>query len=131
MPNHVGCFVVPGVSFPAKELRQLIVAVVFFALGLANISAAPHALGHVLVKFKEVETRNRLGGNGDPLLGLTRLLQLPAGARLEMPIVGSLIKKKPAGAKGEEKLALDSFFYLYLPPGMTVEQCIQRLQKHP
>lgn len=127
MPKQVGCLTVPGVYFPGKALRPLIATVLLFAFGLAKVSAAPHALDHVLIKFKEVETRNRLGGDRDPLLRLTQLLQLPAGARLEVPIVRALVKK----AKAQERLALDGFFYLHLPPGLTVEECIKRVQRNP
>jgi subtilisin family serine protease len=67
------------------------------------------------------------------LSGLLAGLDLPTGGRLEEPAVSKLLRQeRRAGRDPKQALVdLDRFLYLYLPPGITAPQAVQRLKRHP
>jgi subtilisin family serine protease len=96
---------------------------------------ALHAQDHVLVKFRP-EARPLLVGSGQTngLSALLGALGLPAGAGLAEPALGQLLRERQARERGWAVLPpvdLDRFFYLRLPPGLSVIQCVAQLQHHP
>lgn len=54
---------------------------------------------------------------------LARRLALPSGVTLERPALARTLE--------EAGVNLDRFLYLRLPPGLSIEQCLKRLEHHP
>ncbi len=91
---------------------------------------SPHANGHVLIQFKAAATSDlAASGGADALSGLLLRLNLPAEARLQEPELNRVSRLR--SGKIGLPASLERFLYLHLPPGLTVEQCIARLQRHP
>ena len=104
--------------------------------GLAQANGkSAHAGDHVLIKFKPGTAAHLAAVNGaDPLDALVSQLNLPRGARLQEPHLNQWLRAramKDGRRAGDADLNLGRFHYLRLPPGLTVEQCVLRLQNHP
>ena len=99
------------------------------AAGACGGAEPEHAVGHVLVKFKpEAAQRTRALTRAQGLNALLEALDLPPGGALVEPAVGRLLREK-AGIRNAG-LDLDRFFYLELPPGMSVEEGVRRAAAH-
>lgn len=132
-------------------MRRLIARMVccaFLVFGFCSPAAEPqdhlpalkdHAKDHVIVQFKP-EAKNLVAGlASEP--GLTRLgqrLGLPQGAALKETGMTRWLKNERARTRSKAGIApeampadLDRFQILTLPPGWTVEQCVEKLRHHP
>jgi hypothetical protein len=58
-------------------------------------------------------------------------LHLPVGAELREPAVSRWLRETAAVKASAPGLDLNRFLYLHLPPGLSVPECVQRLEKHP
>ena len=104
-------------------------------VGFAALRAQPgYATNHILIQFK-TEARQRLadGNLTDQLSALLRELRLPAGAELREPAMVHLQRhaRKKSLSLAHERIDLNRFLYLRLPPGLGVTECLRRLEKHP
>jgi len=118
----------------------LVAALAFMLWLIATPGRAADAPGitcardHILVRFKP-EARALLPAAALPgqLTALLARLGLPAGAELnETPLARMLRQKSTAGSRPErEQVDLDRFFYLRLPPGLGVAECVRRIEIHP
>jgi hypothetical protein len=97
--------------------------------------AAGHATRHVLVKFNVGLGERLLKAQAtDPLKMLASALALPETSRLEEPPVSRLMRRRRADrgfAAVESAVELGGFFYLHLPVGMQVGECLRTLKSHP
>lgn len=92
------------------------------------------ASNHILVRFKpETQTLLPPVDASAQWSFLIARLNLPAGAELqETPLARmSRPKRKSVSSAAQQPLNLDHFFYLHLPPGLSVSECLERLQNHP
>jgi len=92
------------------------------------------ASNHILVRFKpETQTLLPPVDASAQSSFLIAWLNLPAGAELhETPLVRlSRSKRKSVSSTAQQPLNLDYFLYLHLPPGLSVSECLERLQNHP
>src|SRR5579859_4690095 len=97
----------------------------------APSNGARHAPDHVLIKFKaEAQGQFRALRSTNRLVTLVEQLGLPPGARLTEPRVTELLRQRRPEL-GSPTPNLDRFLYLSLPPGMSVEACVNRLKNHP
>ncbi len=94
-----------------------------------------YATDHVLIRFKSgVRPQLSAVSYQETLDSLLAPLGLPAGASLTEPEVSKLLRQKqPAGQKLAAATGVDlgRFFYLNLPPGMSVQQCLDGLRNNP
>ena len=104
-------------------------------LSVAQVGRADpgNAVDHVLVKFKPSAAAQMkavtLNEGLDELLGT---LALPAGAHLSEPAVNSVLRMgRTRRNTGSAKVNLERFFYLHIPPGLSVEECVERISQHP
>jgi subtilisin family serine protease len=93
------------------------------------------ALDWVLVRFKP-EARQRFShlGQRETLNGLMGGLGLPEGSRLREPAVRARLSttRSAASVSGASSPTPGSgFHYLDLPPGLGVDECLERLRGHP
>ncbi len=113
-----------------------LVVVAFAAAGQGLLPRPPRdqtaASTHVLIRFKS-EVKAELSGQTNALQAIERQLSLPAGALQEPPVRKVLRAKRPApaGARKNPASMPDGFLYLHLPPGLSVEECIRRFERHP
>jgi hypothetical protein len=110
-----------------------------FALGLCiglifarmSIAAAGVAPDHIIVKFKSsVAAQIKVGTLQEGLDELLRALALPLGANLDEPALNHLLRQQKKLAS-DGKVNLDRFLYLRLPPGLSVDECVRRVEGHP
>jgi thermitase len=100
------------------------------ATALAGVSG--RADGHVLVQFRPDEARRLLGTASPSIHVLEAALQMPAGAKLEESGFNRWARmKRPPAARADTATDLSRFLYLRLPPGMSPEDCVERLRRHP
>lgn len=113
----------------------LALALAFSCMDISAADPLHHAAEHVLIKFKESarpEVRDR-----DVPTGLSRLqqrLDLPQGASLRESAFTLLQRRNErARRRPQEPTPADvsRWMYLDLPPGLSVEQCVERLRGHP
>jgi hypothetical protein len=109
-------------ALPSTLVRAVVVA--FIAATIATHAenfapGQPHALNHVIVKFKDTALAPAIESRDHELARLNRKLALPRGATL---------RESPWGKT--KRVAAD-FMYLDLPPGLSVEDCLARLKKLP
>src|SRR3989442_4238342 len=113
------------------QLLSVSTSMCILAGGFAAESSnyGPYAQDHVLIKFKG-EIFSQLAGlpRADALKWLLSNLNLPAGAELKEPIVSQLLQTKAAPATAPAALNLDRFLYVRLPPALSVENAVARLQ---
>jgi subtilisin family serine protease len=93
------------------------------------------ALDWVLVRFKP-EARQRFShlGERETLNGLMGGLGLPEGSRLREPAVRARLGTTRSAAslsKASSPAPGSGFHYLDLPPGLGVDECLDRLRGHP
>src|SRR5437870_1228553 len=104
------------------------------ALAIAQPALLPSvARDHVLIKFKP-EISPSLSGKSaaEGLQNLASRLSLPHGAELKEPAINQILRgRTPGRGTNSAPLSLERFLYLVLPPGLSVEECIARLQHHP
>ena len=64
---------------------------------------------------------------------LLRHLNLPEGTELQEPALVRLRRqqRKVIAPRAPDRVDLDTFFYLRLPPGLSVTDCVRRLENHP
>ncbi|MBN2302507.1 MAG: S8 family serine peptidase, partial [Lentisphaerae bacterium] len=92
---------------------------------------------HIIVRFKPRETTAFAAGWGKHALErVLRELDLPNGATLELSKFALWLRNKKArelGVDDPRELGVDftRYFRLQLPPGMSPEECVERLKKHP
>ena len=92
---------------------------------------ATAAQDHVLIKFKaDLSARFSTLPAADALQVLASQINLP-GAELREPAVNQLLRHHGPGQALNPPVDLDRFLYLRLPRGMTVAECVARLQHHP
>ncbi len=101
--------------------------------------AAERAPGHILVKFKPALSRATASKTASVSGGLDALrdsLALPPGATLTEPWVSRAQRAKraqnprsPAG--GLETPDLERFLYLTIPAGLSVDECVRQVARHP
>jgi len=100
----------------------------------AGAPGAEYAEDHILVKLKpEKLPLFAADSEADFLSAMISGLGLPPGARFEEPALGRLLRQQqPAGASASPSLPVDlsRFLFLYLPPGMSVRDAVQRLAGH-
>jgi subtilisin family serine protease len=111
------------------------VALLFFAQGQGAAAAEPFCAGnHILVRFKP-EARALLPADALPgqLNALRQRLNLPEGTDLQEPALVRSLRQKRKGLSplSPDRVDLDSFFYLRLPPGLGVTECLRKLENHP
>lgn len=91
------------------------------------------ASNHILVRFKP-ETQTLLPPVDAATQGsfLIARLNLPAGAELQETPLARMARPKRqfVSSTEQERLNLDYFLYLRLPPGLSVSECLERLQNH-
>jgi hypothetical protein len=94
-----------------------------------------YATDHVLIRFKSgVRPQLNAASYQESLNSLLAPLGLPAGASLAEPEVSKLLRQKQSGGQklsAASSVDLSRFFYLYLPPGMSVQQCLDALKNNP
>jgi subtilisin family serine protease len=89
---------------------------------------------HILVRFKPGAAEIvRATPAIDRVSTLASRLGLPAGAALRESVMAGILRRRAreSSGAGPDEPALDRFLYLQLPPGMTVAECVRRLEKHP
>lgn len=114
-----------------------VLAASLLAATAAAAGAEPrYASGHVLIRFDKESTRAVLARIPAQAAQshLTAQLGLPGGGRLRESALSQWLRQRravdPAKTIGAT-LDLDHFFYLELPAGLTVEECLERLRRHP
>jgi hypothetical protein len=96
----------------------------------AASSPSPFAQDHILVKLRpQALPAPRASPAASFLSSIVSGLGLPAGARLEEPAVSRLLREERS--KGGALVNLDRFLYLYLPPGVSAQDAVQRISWHP
>ncbi len=98
--------------------------------------AADHAPGHILVKFKPALSRataTKPASIDGGLNALRDALALPSGATLTEPGVSRVQRAQRAQTtrRGLDSPDLDRFLYLTVPPGLSVDECIRQVARHP
>ena len=98
----------------------------------AQPTEASYATGHVLIKFRgdlQQEFAQMTGAN--VLASLLDRLNLPPGAGLKETALSRLFRQQAAPPNRQDKINLDYFMYLHLPPALRVDECCRRLKGHP
>ena len=122
------------------SLPRLLLFVVVASLSLAQNGSTADGLNaacasnHILVRFKpEARSLVPAASSREQLFALLARLGLPAGVELQETAMARLAreKRKTAFGAAPEELNLDHFFYLRLPPGLSVAECVRRFENHP
>jgi subtilisin family serine protease len=99
--------------------------------GQAASGVAPD---HIIVKFKpSVAGGLKAATKNEKLEELRNALSLPPGAMLDEPVVNHLLREHRVAAPDAPPATvnLDRFLYLRVPPGLPVDECVRRVQRHP
>lgn len=94
------------------------------------------AADHVVIKFREDKVKEKLKSwTNVSLHRVQSLLDVPPGAELQETGYAEWKKEKRSREADRDRsdtgAALSDFMYLKLPPGLTPEQCVQRLKGNP
>lgn len=117
----------PLVNVFARRLLVQFGILLLFAAPVSRGRTGEHAsANHVLVKFRDTPIATA-SVDSNPLTALLGELKLPTGAKLREP---SFPRPKPLSAASPQKHK-PHFFYLDLPPGFSVDDCLARLKNHP
>lgn len=103
-------------------------------------SLPPHALNHVLIKFRPPAARREWAASRSAtnrLAWLSGALALPGPGELREPPVNRLLRHlrdrhgAPRPTATDLEPNFDRFLYLQVPAGLTAADCVARLQHHP
>ena len=98
-------------------------------VGMAASGVAP---GHIIVKFRSsVASGMRAATLNDALGELLSGLALPPGASLYEPGLNYVLGEQRRRDGLPTKVNLDRFLYLRLPPGLSVDECVKLVERHP
>jgi hypothetical protein len=89
---------------------------------------------HILVKFKSsVAGRINAASLNDGMRELLGALALPPGAALDEPPLNRVLREQRhlQPDAPQARVNLERFLYLGVPPGLSVDECVQRVQRHP
>lgn len=111
---------------------------VILCLGLADAGGGPSTSGvaqdHIIVKFKpSAGSRIKATTSSEGMGELLNALALPPGAELFEPAINQLLREQGQAqpVSSHTELNLNRFLYLRLPPGLSVDECVQRVGQHP
>src|SRR4051812_30309264 len=112
---------------------EVVLMLVVVATGIfvpSSGAALAQISDHVLIKFKPSIRDNIKAGTVDQGLGeLLNALDLPSGAKLWEPAIHEVLRQQQPAVRAA--LNLDRFLYLRVPAGISVDECLRRVERHP